>query len=407
MNIKHLFPIIALSAATISASAQNNTAKAILFAEHQTKLLLKQTAETKKTAAKPNLLSPRTVENGKLTIVSPKDWCSGFFAGNLWFLYEYTGDKFWKEQSEPFTTVMEQEKSNIGTHDLGFMVYNSVGNAYRLTNEQRYKDDIIQAANSLITRFNPTIGCIKSWDHQKQWQFPVIIDNMMNLELLFEATKLSGDSSFYKVAVIHANTTLKNHFRADNSSYHVINYDPATGQVLNKQTAQGFADSSAWARGQAWGLYGYTMCYRETKNKIYLQQAEKIAKYIFSNPQMPADLVPYWDFDAAKLGNQPRDASAAAIAASALYELSTFSKNARVYKNTADKILNSLATKYQAQTDSARGFLLLHSTGHKPANSEIDVPIIYADYYYLEALLRQKRLAEKKPVLNISGRLKN
>ncbi|MFD0765170.1 glycoside hydrolase family 88 protein [Mucilaginibacter lutimaris] len=406
MKAKHIFTIAILSAASISASAQKNTAKAMLFAEHQTKLLLKETAEGKASVNKPNLLSPRTVENGKLTIVSPKDWCSGFFAGNLWFLYEYTGNKYWMEQAIPFTAGMEQEKNNTGTHDLGFMVYNSVGNAYRLTHEQKYRDDIIQAAKSLVTRFNPTIGCIKSWDHAKQWQFPVIIDNMMNLELLFEATRLSGDSSFYKIAVTHANTTLKNHYRPDNSSYHVINYDPQTGQVLNRQTAQGFADSSAWARGQAWGLYGYTMCYRETKNRVYLQQAEKIARYIFSHPQMPADLIPYWDFDAGKLGNQPRDASAAAIAASALYELSIFSKNARSYKSTADKIMNSLATKYQAQPDSARGFLLLHSTGHKPANSEIDVPIIYADYYYLEALLRQKRLAEKRPIINASGSLK-
>lgn len=407
MNIKHILPLIVLSAVSISTSAQNNAPKAFEFAAYQTKLLLKETAEARASATKPGLLSPRTVENGKLTIVSPKDWCSGFFAGNLWFLYEYTGDTYWKTHAEPFTTVLEQEKSNTGTHDLGFMVFNSVGNAYRLTHEQKYKEAVIQAAKSLITRFNPTIGCIKSWDHQKQWQFPVIIDNMMNLELLFEATKLSGDSSFYKVAVTHANTTLKNHFRPDNSSYHVINYDPETGKVLNKKTAQGFADSSAWARGQAWGLYGYTMCYRETKNKVYLQQAEKIAKYIFSDPQMPEDLVPYWDYDAAKLSNQPRDASAAAIAAAALYELSTFSKNAKVYKRTADKILNSLATRYQPQPDSARGFLLLHSTGHKPAASEIDVPIIYADYYYLEALLRQKRLADKKPVINESGRLKN
>jgi len=218
---------------------------------------------------------------------------------------------------------------------------------------------------------------------------------------------LTGDSSFYKVAVTHANTTLKNHFRADNSSYHVIDYDPETGKVLHKQTLQGFADSSAWARGQAWGLYGYTMCYRETHNKTYLQQAEKIAKYIFSNPQMPDDLVPYWDYDAAKLPGQPRDVSAAAVAASALYELSTYSVNGTIYKKTADKILNSLSKQYQAQPDSARGFLLLHSTGHKPANGEIDVPIIYADYYYLEALLRQKRIAGKKPVINAAGLLKN
>jgi unsaturated chondroitin disaccharide hydrolase len=198
-------------------------------------------------------LSPRTLQtNGDLVIVSPKDWCSGFFAGNLWFLYEYTGNKFWKEQATPFTGVMEAEKTDGGTHDMGFKLYNSVGNAYRLTHEQQYKDDIIQAAKTLITRFNATIGCIKSWDNRKEWKFPVIIDNMMNLELLFEATKLSGDSSFYKVAVAHANTTLKNHFRADNSSYHVIDYDPETGKVLHKQTHQGFADSSAWARGQAW-----------------------------------------------------------------------------------------------------------------------------------------------------------
>jgi len=230
---------------------------------------------------------------------------------------------------------------------------------------------------------------------------------MMNLELLFEATRLSGDSSFYKVAVIHANTTLKNHFRADNSSYHVIDYDPETGKVLHKQTHQGFADSSAWARGQAWGLYGYTMCYRETHNKAYLHQAEKIARYIFNNPKMPDDLVPYWDYDAAKLPGQPRDVSAATVAASALYELSTYSVNGNTYKKTADKILSSLSKHYQAQPDSARGFLLLHSTGHKPANSEIDVPIIYADYYYLEALLRQKRIASKKPVINAAGLLKN
>jgi unsaturated chondroitin disaccharide hydrolase len=408
MKIKHILPAILLNVFALGTCAQSIAPKAFKFAERQTRLLLTETDKTKSASNNANLLSPRTLNaQGGLVIVSPKDWCSGFFAGNLWFLYEYTGDKFWREQSEPFTTVMEREKTNGGTHDLGFMVYNSVGNAYRLTHNEKYKADIIEAAKTLITRFNPAVGCIKSWDHVKQWQFPVIIDNIMNLELLFEATKLSGDSTFYKVAVTHANTTLKNHFRADNSSYHVVNYDPNTGQVLQKQTAQGFADSSAWARGQAWGLYGYIVCYRETHNKVYLQQAEKIAKFIFSNPQMPADLVPYWDYDAAKLGNQPRDASAAAIAASALYELSTYSNNGKVYKSTADKILNTLANHYQAQPDSAHGFLLLHSTGHKPANSEIDVPIIYADYYYVEALLRQKRLADKKPVINIGGKLKN
>ena len=302
---------------------------------------------------------------------------------------------------------MDTQKIDSGTHDMGFKVYNSVGNGYRLTHNNEYLDVIIRSAKTLITRFNPVVGCLKSWDNRKEWKFPVIIDNMMNLELLFEATKLSGDSSFYKVAVIHANTTMKNHFRDNYSSYHVIDYDPATGKVLHKQTHQGFADSSSWARGQAWGLYGYTMCYRETGDKIYLQQAENIAKYIFSNPAMPADLVPYWDYDAAKLPGQPRDASAAAIAASALYELSTYSTNGELYKTSADKILNSLGKFYQAKPDSAKGFLLLHSTGHKPAQSEIDTPIVYADYYYLEALMRQKRLENKKPVINAAGVLKN
>jgi len=409
MNFKQqILPVLLLSGMALSANSQNISSKAFQFAEHQTKLLLTETANTKKELAKPNLLSPRTLDkNGKLVIVSPRDWCSGFFAGNLLFLYEYTGDKFWLEQSEPFVTGMEGEQADGGSHDMGFKLYNSVGNAYRLTHNEKYKADVIQGAKTLVTRFNPKTGVIKSWDNRREWKYPVIIDNMMNLELLFEATKLSGDSSFYKVAVAHANTTLKNHFRADNSSFHVIDYDPETGKVMHKQTLQGFADSSAWARGQAWGLYGYTMCYRETHNKVYLQQAEKIAKYIFSNPQMPADLVPYWDYDAAKQPSQPRDVSAAAVAASALYELSTYSVNGKTYKKTADKILNNLSEHYQAQPDSARGFLLLHSTGHKPANSEIDVPIIYADYYYLEALLRQKRLANKKPVINAAGILKN
>ena len=409
MNIKQqLLSLLVLCGVSWSAHSQDVSAKAFEFAEHQTKLLLTETANAKGGAAKPNLLSPRTLDkNGKLIVVSRGDWCSGFFAGNLLFLYEYTGDKSWLEQADPFIAGMEAEQTNGGSHDMGFKLYNSIGNAYRLTHSEKYKNDIIQGAKTLATRFNPAVGCVKSWDNRREWKFPVIIDNMMNLELLFEATRLSGDSSFYKVAITHANTTLKNHFRTDNSSYHVIDYDPETGNVLHKQTLQGFADSSAWARGQAWALYGYTMCYRETHNKAYLQQAEKIAKYIFSNPQMPDDLVPYWDYDAAKLGGQPRDVSAAAVAASALYELSTYSVNGKSYKKTADKILNSLSKHYQAQPDSARGLLLLHSTGHKPANSEIDVPIIYADYYYLEALLRQKRIGDKKPVINAAGLLKN
>lgn len=408
MKKRFLWPALLLNAMALQTFAQKNTQQGMQTAQHQAEVMLKEVAAAKAASNNPALVEPRTLNDGKLVLIGSRDWCSGFFPGELWYLYEYTGSKQWLEQARLFSAAMEQEKNDVSSHDVGFKIYCSFGNGYRLTKDPHYKDVIIQAAKSLITRFNPKTGVIKSWDHHEaQWKYPVIIDNMMNLELLFEATKLSGDSTFWKVAVSHANTTMKNHFRPDYSSYHVIDYDPETGAVLHKQTAQGYADESAWARGQAWGLYGYTMCYRETHNKAYLKQAENIAKFIFSNPNMTKDLVPYWDYNAPGIpDHEPRDASAAAVMASALYELSTYSANGKNYRATADKILTSLKN-YQAAPGEAKGFLLLHSTGHKPAKSEIDVPIIYADYYYVEALLRQQRIENGKPVLNPAGKLKN
>ena len=303
------------------------------------------------------------------------------------------------EKARSFTARIENEKMNATSHDIGFKVYCSYGNGYRLTKEPAYRDVIIQSAKTLSKRFNPIIGSIRSWDHNAdKWAYPVIIDNMMNLELLFEATKLSGDSSFYKIAVSHANTTMKNHFRRDNSSFHVVNYDSLTGKVIKKTTHQGFSNESAWARGQAWGLYGFTMCYRETKNKAYLNQAEKIANFLMKNPNLPKDLIPYWDFNAPGIPNEPRDASAAAVMASAFYELSLYSTQGKYYRTVADKITASLTTGYRSPIGENKGFLLIHSTGSKPMNSEVDVPLNYADYYYLEALLRSKKLDEKKPL---------
>ncbi|WP_345952565.1 glycoside hydrolase family 88 protein [Mucilaginibacter sp. PAMB04168] len=391
---------VALCLLTTAGYAQNNAKKAIPFAEKQTDLMLKAIPAAIAASTKPNAVSPRTLSTtGELVMIPSKDWVSGFFPGELWYLYEYTHNNKWLTAAKAYTTNIEPEQFDKGTHDVGFKIYCSVGNGYRLTKDAHYKEVIIQAAKTLSTRFNPIVGCIKSWDNRKNWPFPVIIDNMMNLELLFEATKLSGDSTFHKIAVSHANTTMKNHFRPDYSSYHVIDYDPQTGAVLHKQTHQGYADSSAWARGQGWGLYGYTLCYRETRNKAYLQQAEAIAKFIFSHPNLPKDKVPYWDFNAPDIPNAPRDASAAALMASAMYELSTYSSNGKQYKKTADDIMNSLSKRYQAKPGESKGFILLHSTGHKPANSEIDVPISYADYYYLEALLRQNRLANGQSVI--------
>jgi len=247
---------------------------------------------------------PRSYDSVKNQLITSGSdwWCSGFYPGTLWYLYEYTKDKSLMAEALRSTSLLEKEKNNTGTHDLGFMMGCSYGNANRIEPKPGYKEILLTSARSLSTRFNPKVGCIKSWD-SKTGDFLVIIDNMMNLELLFWATKVSGDSSFYKIAVTHANTTLKNHFRSDNSSYHVLNYDEQTGAVKEKKTAQGAANESAWARGQAWGLYGYTVTYRETKDPIYLEQAKKIANFIVLNPNLPLDGIPYWDFNAPNIPN--------------------------------------------------------------------------------------------------------
>ena len=340
------------------------------------------------------LVSPRNIEpDGSLHLVASRDWCSGFFPGELWYMYEYTGNEYWRQKAEEFTAPIEREKTNGRTHDMGFKVFCSFGNGYRLTHNSDYKGILIESAETLITRYKPNVGCIRSWDHNKdKWQCPVIIDNMMNLELLFEASKLSGDSTYYNIAVKHADTTMKNHFRDDNSCYHVVDYDPVTGEVRKRQTAQGYADESAWARGQAWAIYGYTMCYRYTHDQKYLDMAEKIYNFIFNNPNLPEDLVPYWDFDAPNIPNEPRDVSAAACTASALYELSTYipGKN---YKETADKIMESLGSPaYRAEVGTNGNFILMHSVGSIPHGAEIDVPLNYADYYFLEGIMRKRDL---------------
>lgn len=384
---KKIFPLFLFVGLMLQVSAQKiNSKKVWNDAEQQIQLLLKET----KADRSKQLVFPRTTAHDSLKLIPSGDWTSGFFPGVLWFLYEKTNKQQWKQAAEEFTALMAKEPYNGNSHDVGFKVYDSYGNGYKITNDTGYKRAIIDAAKTLSKRFNPVVGCIRSWDFGK-WQYPVIIDNMMNLELLFEATKLSGDSSFYKIAVSHVNTTMKNHFRNDYSSYHLVNYDPVTGNVIGKVTVQGYADESAWARGQAWGLYGYTMCYRETRDKKYLEQAEHIASFILNNPNLPKDFVPYWDYNAPDLSTQPRDASAAAIMASAFYELSGYSLKGKSYRKAADKIMESLTKSYRNPVGTNHGFILLHSTGHKPADSEVDVPLIYADYYYLEALLRSQK----------------
>lgn len=338
---------------------------------------------------------PRSInKDGQVRwIEKPYDWTEGFWPGTCWMMYSNTKDGQWKEAALASQKIFEQHKNLTNDHDLGFIFNNSYGKAYQITGIDHYKQVLIDASNSLITRFNKNTGCIQSWDvvgnwqEKRGWKFPVIIDNMMNLEMLFEVANITKKDVYRNIAITHANTTMLNHFRPDGSSYHVLDYNPETGEVMSKVTAQGYADDSAWARGQAWGLYAYTMCYRYTKDKKYLDFAEKIANFILGHPNYPKDGVPYWDFNAPNIPNAKRDASAGAIIASALIELSTYTNDK--YLENAKHILNSLATDaYTAKKDTNGNFVLMHSVGSIPHGNEIDVPLNYADYYYIEALMR-------------------
>jgi hypothetical protein len=322
--------------------------------------------------------------------VPAKDWTSGFFPGNLWHLYILTGNEAFKNKAMEWTVLMDKEKYNNRTHDMGFKVYCSFGKGYELTKNEQYKQVLLKSAKTLSTRFNQNVGSLRSWDFNKDiWEFPVIIDNMMNLELLFEATKISGDSTFHKMAVLHANTTLKNHYREDNSSVHVVVYDTISGAVKEKVTHQGFNNESSWARGQAWGIYGFTMCYRYTKNLAYLNQAKASAAFFLNNPNLPKDGIPYWDFNDPSIPDAPRDVSAGTILASALFELATFTQDSS-YAAHSEKILNTLQSQNYVLNESLNApFILDHSTGNWPKNDEMDEPIVYADYYFLEALKRK------------------
>jgi hypothetical protein len=337
---------------------------------------------------------PRTFEHGKLVTTPTNAWTSGFFPGSLWYLFEATGDARWRDAAEKFNAFLGPEQHNRHTHDVGFILYCSFGNGLRLTGNAAYRPVLLNGARSLITRFNANVGCLQSWDARNGWDFPVIIDNMMNLELLLWAAREDPAGSYRAIALRHADTTIKHHFRADGSSVHVVDFDPASGRVEARVTHQGAADDSAWARGQAWGLYGFTMMYRETRDPRYLEQARKIAAFIMHHPRLPADKVPYWDFDAPGMPGAPRDAAAAAIICSALLELRTHVTGAAAteYSTFAEQLLRSLASPaYLAQPGENGGFLLMHATGNHPKNSEVDVPLIYADYYFIESLLRARR----------------
>lgn len=388
MTQKFLFIAIFITSVLFS-SCKNDTAwvdESIDTAAYQLDHLATEIADSAKL--------PRSIKNGQVRLEDLYDWTSGFFPGSLWYTYELTKDDKFKDQAIKYTNLLYNLKDFSGTHDLGFMIYCSYGNGFRLTGDTSYVHVMVQTADNLISRFDSTTQTIRSWDFG-EWQYPVIIDNMMNLELLFWASDYTKNPKYREIAIRHADTTMKNHYRADYSSYHVIDYDTITGGVRSKGTFQGYADESAWARGQAWGLYGYIVCYRYTKEQKYLDFAENIAAYIMKNVKTE-DKIPYWDYNAPDIPNAPRDASAAAITASALLELKDMVKDGSKYYAYAEIILKNLSgEQYLAKKGENKGFILMHSVGHLPANSEIDTPLNYADYYYLEALKRIRTVNKK------------
>lgn len=347
---------------------------------------------------------PRSIPNGskEWKFVNPRDWCSGFWPGILWDLYETNHNDTLKKEADKFTRELTPLAYHSGfDHDLGFVIFNSFGNGYRLTGNLEYKKIILTAADSLATLFNPKVGTILSWPSMVKkmgWPHNTIIDNMINLELLFWASKNGGDHRLYDVAVKHAETTMRNHFRPDYSAYHVVVYDTVTGAKIKGVTHQGYADNSMWARGQAWAIYGFTMCYRETHKREFLDFAQKVAEVYLQ--RLPSDKIPFWDFDDPAIPNAPKDASAAAVCASGLLELSGLVKDkakAGYYKRMAVAMLTELSSaRYQSR--NVNSAFLLHATGHKPAGTEIDASIIYGDYYYLEALIRLKKIESHQSI---------
>ena len=331
-----------------------------------------------------------------------EEWCAGFWPGVLWYDYEYTQDKHILEEAKKFTNSLEfLSQIPAYDHDLGFLVFCSYGNGYRLTKNPAYKKVILDTADSLSALFNPVVGTMLSWPREvepRNWPHNTIMDNMINLEMLFWAAKNGGNPYLYDIAVSHADKTMKCHFRPDYTSYHVAVYDTISGNLIKGVTHQGYADSTMWARGQAWAIYGYTVVYRETKDPKYLDFAQKVTDVYLE--RLPEDKVPYWDFDDPSIPNAPRDASAAVVVASSLLELSTYLPNGtgKRYRDAAVEMLTSLSSD-NYQSGKSNPSFLLHSVGHWLAHSEIDASIIYADYYYIEALLRLKRLQEGKNVI--------
>jgi hypothetical protein len=330
---------------------------------------------------------PRSTEaSGRWATVHTRDWTAGFFPGMLWLVGDAQHDTSLLRSAERWTSALESTQLHARSHDIGFIMFCSYGNKLHVRPEDQDRRVLLRSAQTLTLRYHPVVGCIRSWDFGR-WSYPVIIDNMMNLELLLWAAENGGTSEMRNIAVRHAERTMQNHMRADGSTWHVVSYDTITGAVRERVTHQGYADSSAWARGQAWAIYGFTMVHRFTKDPRFLATAQLAADFYLDH--LPEDRVPYWDFRVPGIPHVPRDASAAAVAASGLIELgkATGGSRGRSYREAAGEMLRSLAAAYLDTAAAARG-LIRHAAGNVPAGTEVDVSLVYGDYYYIEATLR-------------------
>jgi len=330
----------------------------------------------------------RTKGLGEWEFTDPSGWTSGFFPGSLWLSNKLLPDSNILKAAIKFTEGLTEQQYNKSTHDIGFVILSSFGNGYKLLNKPKYKEIILESAKSLSTRFNEKAGCIQSWNGE----FQVIVDNMMNLELLFWAAKNGSDKNFYDMAVAHAYTTIKNHLRPDGSSFHVVVFDTSTGEAIKKRTHQGYSDTSSWTRGQAWGIYGFTMCYRETHDTVFLNTAVKMAEYFINN--LSEDYIPYWDLQLpADSEKKFKDASAAAIALSALLELRNYMNDKTKYDEKINNILHSLINNYLSEETDSDGILLHCAYNVNSSNPyDWDASTVWGDYYFLESLIRHKEI---------------
>jgi len=318
-------------------------------------------------------------------------WSSGFFAGCLWLMYEYTSDDEWKRLAESWTAAMEREKTAGGNHNLGFKMMPGFGHGFRLTGSEHYREVLIESARTLAGRFNDTVGLIKA-NEMEQWKYPVMVDTMVNIELLFRAAEYGGDPAWADMAETHALNTFRHHVRGDGGTVQVVDFDPATGEVIAHDTLCGLSGDSAWARGQGQAIYGFTAAYRCTKNPELLKAAETVADFFIDN--LPADYIPYWDFSDPAIPNTIRDASAAAVAVDGLIELGSLSVDPakkKRYSEAAVNILTSLCSDgYLIGGTDSRG-IVGHATWKKPSDPQADTSLIWGDYNFIEALMRCRR----------------